>query len=278
MENSAAQEQSDRYVLIPIDLIDEPAVPERETMEEQDLADLALSIGDVGLIQPLTVKPSGDRFEVTAGHRRLLASRMVKYTPVPCIVKGASDIDPLAIMVAENSYREAVNPIEEARFYQRVLEGVCGNDVDVLCEKVRRGRNYVEDRLNLLRGYPAVVEALQLKSITLAVAREMNKVKQPNQVMFLLDAAVRQGATARTVAEWRKSLDADQDFQITNVSQADSDANGSAPMQAWQQLCFFCEDGADPHLMVTVHMHRPCLKMVEKVLGRDPSADAAGAN
>jgi ParB family chromosome partitioning protein len=278
MENSAAPEQSDRYELIPLGLIDEPLCPERETMEEHDLADLAFSIQDVGLIQPLSVIRQSGRFEVTAGHRRLLACRMVNLDPVPCIIKATSAIDPLAVMVAENAYREAVNPIEEARFFERILEGICGNDVDVLCEKVRRSRNYVEDRLLLLRGYPGVVDALQQKQISLAVAKELNKVKQPNRLIVFLDAAIRQGATARTVAEWRKESNADEDLQITQVNSEGAAVDGAAAAQPWQQLCFFCEDGADPHLMVTVHMHRPCLKMVEKVLGRDPQSNAAGVN
>jgi len=142
------------YREIPLDLIDEPAVPERETMEEWDLAELALSIEGEGLIKPLIVKQMGERFETIAGHRRLLGCRLAKYSPVPCRVKINDQVDDLAILVAENQHVEAVNAVEEARFYRRVLVEMCKNDVDLLCLKVRRKRNYVEDRLLLLMGYP----------------------------------------------------------------------------------------------------------------------------
>lgn len=278
MESSQESESQGRYALVPLDLIDEPSVPERETMDPDELAELAMSIADVGLIQPLTLKPVAARYEVTAGHRRLLGCRMVKLSPVPSIIMENGSVDPLAILVAENAHREDVGVVEEARFYQRVLVEMCGNDVDVLCAKVRRNRAFVEDRLLLLSGYPPVTDALQDKKISLAVAKELNKLKHPNQLMLLLDAAVRQGATARTVAEWRKELNADEDLQVITAAAAANPIDGALSVPGFQQQCFFCEDGADPHLMVTVHLHKPCLKMVEKVLGREPQSSSAGAN
>jgi ParB family chromosome partitioning protein len=203
---------------------------------------------------------------------------MAKLKFVPCIIKVGGAVDALAIMVAENSHREEVNPVEEGRFYQRVLVEMCGNDVDVLCQKVRRNRDFVEGRLLLLSGYPSVVDALQENQISLAVARELNKVRQPNQLMLLLDTAIRQGATARTVAEWRKQLNADEDLQVLSTAAAADAGNGAVSMPAFQQLCFFCADGDDPHLMVTVHMHKPCLKNVRRALGHDVDGNAAQVN
>lgn len=278
MTSSVELEALDRYALVPIDEIDEPQNAERETMDPQALGELSLSIADVGLVEPLIVKPMGYRVEVIAGHRRLLACRMAKLRLVPCIIKAQSDVDPLAVLVAENAHREDPNPVEEARFYNRVLVERCGNDVDVLCNMVRRNRDFVEGRLLLLQGYPAVVDALQESQISLAVARELNKVKQPNQLMVFLDAAIRQGATARTVAEWRKEANADEDLQVIKTTAAPDAGAGEVIIPAWRQDCFFCEDGTDPHQMVTVHMHKPCLKMVEKVLGRDGQSNAAPVN
>jgi ParB/RepB/Spo0J family partition protein len=268
MESPETPYALDRYELIPLDLIDEPAVPERETMEEADLAELAMSIKDVGLIQPLTLKQTGDRYEVTAGHRRLLACRIVQLSPVPSIIKANGNVDPLAILVAENAHRENVNPVEEARFYARILESVCQNDVDLLCLKVRRNRGFVEDRLNLLLGYPKVIEALHQKKISLAVARELNKVKHPNQLMLLLDTSVRQGATARQVAEWRREYDGQADFQLASADPNDQATNPNAIAPTYRPECLFCEDGDDPHLMEMVYLHKPCRKIVLKMLGR----------
>lgn len=253
---------------IPLDVIDEPATPERETMEAEDLAALGLNIKAIGLIKPLVVIPRGKRYETVAGHRRLLAMRIVHYTPVPCRVLVAGQVDALSILVAENAYTEAVNPVEEARFYARLLAEKCGNDVDVLCMAVGRRREFVEDRLIMLRGNPLVLDALQHRKISIAVARELNKVTDPNRLLVYLDAAVNQGATARTVASWRIST---ADFGPLIPG---DDGAGPAPdatastVPAYQIECMFCGGTEDPYLMDFVHIHRPCRKLQERLLQR----------
>lgn len=263
---------------IPIELLDEPAVPERETMEEVDLADLAISIGNEGLINPITVKPVGDRYEVTAGHRRLLACRIANYSPVPCRVKVGGEVDPLALLVAENQHREAVNPVEEARFYQRVLIELCENDVDMLCIKVRRRREYVEDRLILLRGNPDVLEALHKKRISLAVARELNKCSDPPRLLILLDTAVNQGATARQVAEWRRQGEILGPVGMAEGDGADQSTNESAQPPTFVMECLFCQDQNDPHLMEMFYLHKPCLRILLRMLQRNPELLASAGD
>jgi ParB/RepB/Spo0J family partition protein len=259
---------------IPIELLDEPAVPERETMEEVDLAELALSIANDGLINPLTVKAVNERFEVTAGHRRLLACRMVNYSPVPCRVKVNGEVDPLALLVAENAHRETVNPVEEARFYLRVLIELCENDVDQLCVKVRRRREYVEDRLILLQGHPNVVEALHKKRISIAVARELNKCSDPRRLLLLLDTAVNQGATARQVAEWRREGELLGPIGSADGIDDGTAANTTIAPPAFVMECLFCESAEDHSQMEMFYLHKPCKRIILKMLQRDGSAAA----
>jgi ParB/RepB/Spo0J family partition protein len=253
---------------IPIHLIDEPERPERQTMDEKDLAELALNIKAIGLIKPLIVKPKGDRFETVAGHRRLLAMRIVEYSPVPCRVVVKGQVDPLSILVSENAHHEAVNPVEEARFYARLLDERCGNDVDALCIAVGRRREFVEDRLLILRGYPQVVNALQQKLISIAVARELNKVQDPNRLLLLLDVSINQGASASQVTKWRHEA-----AQMGPVfGPGDSANNGvdssAQTVQPFQMECLFCEGTEDPHMMDLVYLHKPCKGLLLRMLQR----------
>lgn len=257
-----------RTIDVPIELINEPVIPERETMEEADLAELAMNIGEIGLIKPLVLKQVGDRFEVIAGHRRFLACRIANYTPIPSRIQTEGLVDPLAILIAENAHVEAVNPVEEARFYDRVLRELCENDVDMLCLKVRRRREYVEDRLNILRGDPRVTAALQGKQISLAVARELNKVMDPHRQLLLLDVAVTQGATARQVATWRRDVDGLPPLLPMEGTDGLHPANVQALPAAFKPECLFCEDSEDQHLMEVFFMHKPCKRIVSKMLGR----------
>lgn len=253
---------------IPIELIDEPATPERQTMEVDDLAALGLNIKAIGLIKPLVVIPRGKRFETVAGHRRLLAMRIVKYSPVPCRVVVNGKVDALAILVAENAYTEAVNPVEEAQFYARLLEEKCSNDVDVLCMAVGRRREFVEDRLNMLYGNPKVLHALQQRQISIAVARELNKVGDPNRLLVYLDCAVNQGATARTVATWRMAT-----AELGPLIPEGADTSpGQVPpdptVQSYRMECMFCGGAEDTWLMDFVHIHKHCRKSQERLLAR----------
>ena len=239
--------------LIPYGLLDPPEEAERETMEEGELADLALSIAEIGLIKPLVVVPRGDRFEIVAGHRRFLACGIANMEAVPCRVKVGGDVDTDAIKVAENAHVEAVNPIEEARFYQRLLTKSCNNDVDLLCLKVRRRRSYVEDRLLLLRGNPRVIEALHQKQISIAVARELNKINDPNRLLILLDTSVQQGATARQVAEWRRNADMMGPVQVADSDPNDQANNPAAIAPESTLKCWFCDSEKFPSMMEFVY-------------------------
>lgn len=251
---------------IDLNLIDPPEVPERETMEEIPLAELALNIQQVGLIKPLIVKQVGDRYEVIAGHRRMLACGLVKYSPVPCRVLVKGKVDMLAILVSENAHTEAVNPVEEARFYARLLEERCGNDVDALCIAVKKRREYVEDRLLLLSGYPKVMEALQRKEISFAVARELNKVSDPMRLLQLLDVAINQGASARQVVEWRKQFNLVEPLLVAAAELAGGDAQTVEATKAYVMQCMFCEGTEDPHLMQMIWLHKHCQTVVQRML------------
>lgn len=264
--------------LIPWELLDEPPDAQRETMEEQELADLALSIGDVGLLEPLIVMPNGQRYTIRAGHRRYIACGIAQYSPVPCRVVVAGIVDDLAMMEAENAFREDVNVIEQACFYQRLLIERCGNDVDMLVIRVRRKREFVEDRLNLLLGHPNVVDALRNKRISLAVARELNKVKDPNRLLILLDTAVQQGATARQVNQWRRDADNLQAIVLPDVDSPGADGDGTAPVAAFSMECLFCESGEHQHMMEMVYLHAPCKGLLLRMLQRAAQPAAAGEN
>ena len=264
METSAPSELNAQYESreIAIELIDDPTMPEREFMEDVELAELALSISDQGLIKPLVVKQVGKRFEVIAGHRRLLGCRMVNYSPVPCRVKVGDKVDSLAVLVAENAYVEPVNAVDEARFYQRVLEELCGNDVDVLCLKVRRKRGYVEDRLLMLRGYPQVVKALQEKQISFAVGRELNKVVDPNRMLIFLDQAIVGGASARQVESWRREAENQAPIELPTAEQLDAAQGAPLDNAGTPMRCFLCESSEDLHMLQMVYLHVYCIRMM----------------
>lgn len=263
---TASIHDSGALSLVPLDLIDEPAEAVRATFDEVQLAELAQSITEMGLIQPIIAKRVGDRFEVIAGHRRLVACRIAGLSPVPCLVREPGAVDPNAVKVAENYYREPVNPAEEAEFLQHLLDTQCAGDTDNLAALIKHSRSYVEDRLLLRRGDPEILKALSRRDISLTVARELNRVKDSDLRLVYLHAAIRGGATAGVIRNWRQQ-------EVTNFSSTESGdavlAAAQTQAAAQQQpvmRCLFCGDADEPERIEHLWLHKHCRKYVEKML------------
>lgn len=261
-------EPQQEFRFLPLALIDDPQAPIRETMDEKALAELVASIMEAGLIEPLIVKDTGTRWEVVAGHRRWIACGIAGMNTVPCMIRGKSDVSDLAIMIHENAFREDMNPVEEARFYARALQELCSNDVDILCEKVRRDRNFVEGRLLLLIGYAPVVAALEAGKIGIAHARALNKLKNVGFLPNLLDSAVNQGATARAIAEWVRDADQLPTLELPADNAAASGDASAAALVDTTPRCLFCLSQKHAHVMKMVWLHHTCSDLLDSALGR----------
>jgi len=266
---------ADSYTVIPIDQIQDPHAPMRETMDEQLLAELADSIAAVGVQTPLRVFKTAEAYEVIAGHRRLIACRIVGLSEVPCIVDGNPQIPVLTKMIAENCGREEVNPVEEARLYGRILTEMCNGDVDQVVDLVKRTRHHVEDRLNLLAIDEKVLIAVEHKHISMAVARELNKVEDPDRRLVFLDAAVRGGSTARTVMEWRQQAAGLAPIGLAPECTTDDPSQHQKIPPTPGFTCLFCGDSEDVHLMELIYLHRQCKRLLCRIVFRDAPQPAA---
>jgi ParB/RepB/Spo0J family partition protein len=270
---------TETYTRVNVDLIDEPDVAMRETFDQDALIALAADIRVNGIVQPLRLAPRGDgRYVIAAGHRRFLAARMNDMTLVPAIVKVSTREEIERIKVAENSHREEVNPAEEGAYYARLLEELCGRDVDALCTLVRRTRTVVEARLVLLSGDPEVLAAVRQREINLGVASELNQIDDEAQRRVYLDAARRGGATVRLVREWRSN------WERLRALQQGAEPPGEhyvppPPQPPGSTLsCVICDSNEDPHDLQLVYMHGACKRLfLARVLPQlRASADAPG--
>jgi ParB family transcriptional regulator, chromosome partitioning protein len=115
------EKESEKQILCDIELIKPNRYQPRLRFSDDQLEDLASSIREKGVIQPLLVKKNAADFELIAGERRLRAARMVGLTEVPVIIKDISDSEMLEVSIIENIQRENLNPIEEAEAYHRLM-------------------------------------------------------------------------------------------------------------------------------------------------------------
>lgn len=264
--------------MIPISELREPAHAVRAEISDDGLASLITSIRELGILEPLIVRPrDGIFFEVVAGHRRLLAARQAPLAEVPCIIE-ADDERADAIKIHENLEREELNPAEEGVFYAELYEKL-GQDVDRVAERVRKSRNYVEARLNLVRGDQAVFKVLTEGKITLGVAQELNQFTRDNDRSFHLDYGVRTGANVRTMRDWRMKANERADLFMGVTGQGGSGEVESTPPIAPPQLgpkyvgmakpyelststeireCLFCQAPHEEWKMYKKHVCAPC--------------------
>jgi ParB family chromosome partitioning protein len=168
------------YQTVNLSLLDESPTNPRRTFEPNKLAELADSIRIHGLIQPITVRPQGKRFEIVAGARRFRAAQLADQTAVPVRILNLTDEQTVEVQIIENSQRQDVHPYEEAAGYQRLLE-LPGYDVAALSSKTGKSQSHIYARLSLMQLIPEVAEAFQQERITASHANLIARLTPEQQ-------------------------------------------------------------------------------------------------
>ncbi len=158
-------QDSSAFQFLAIDTIHESTTNPRRTFDEAKLYELAESIKHNGLIQPITVRPNNQGFEIVAGARRYRAAQLAELFSVPARIVEIDDAKALEWQLVENSQRVDVHPYEEAQGFQRLLD-MPGYDVAALVEKSGKSASHVYARLSLLQLIPTVAEAFTQERIT----------------------------------------------------------------------------------------------------------------
>src|SRR5215475_11214665 len=150
---------------IAIDRITPSSFQPRRSFDEAKIEELAASIRNQGIIQPMVVRPKGDGFELIAGERRWRAAVKAGLSRVPVVVRAASDHEALQLALVENLQREDLNPIEEATGYRRLQEEFHWSQEE-MAEKIGKSR-------------PAIANALRLLSLPAEVQQEVSSGNLP---------------------------------------------------------------------------------------------------
>lgn len=255
------------YREIPLGLIDEPVLPSRGSMSDEGLDELTSDIRAKGLIQPLIVARTGERYEVIAGHRRFIACGRAGLAAVPCAIYPSAAAALEAVKWSENRFREDLNAAEEAIWFAELLERDCAGDVDQLCAQLGAKRSYVEGRLLLIHGDALVFRALQDGRIVIGIAHALNKCSNELMRRYFLDAAIRGGATIALVVGWVQEYERSLGAQLGETGTMASVAL-TAPMPETNYFtCAVCLGTDNVHLMRPLNVHDYCkLAVLDKLL------------
>ncbi len=154
-------------------ILPNPAQP-RLSYEEDSLTELADSIREHGVLQPILVRPVGSQYELIAGERRWRASRMAQRESIPAIVVEFDDETALEVSIIENLQREDVSPLEEAAMFRKMTD--LGYSVRQLAQKIGKDKGYVENRIRLSEAPPEIRELVSVRKDTLSHAYELMKI------------------------------------------------------------------------------------------------------
>lgn len=206
----------------------------RQEFNDDALDELASSIDELGVIQPITVRALGDgEFEIISGERRLRAARRADIDRLPAFIRKASSEEMLEMALVENVQREELNPIEVALGYQRLMEE-CGLTQEKVAEKVSKSRATVANFLRLLRLPPRVQAALRDKEVAMGHARALITLDDEEAQVNLLEEVIEDDLTVREVE--RRARNWHDDSDETTEGEEDPAPPSGSPDRAELQL------------------------------------------
>ncbi len=174
----------------------------RERFAEPALAELADSIKANGVLQPILVRPSNGRYEIIAGERRWRAAQKAGLHNVPVIVREVPDSQLLELALVENLQREDLNPVEEAKAYKALIEGV-GLTQDEVSKRVGKERATVANSLRLLHLPSIVLKALESSQITAGHAKAILALHKREEQDELFKAILSKGLSVREAERYK---------------------------------------------------------------------------
>ena len=179
----------------------------RTNFDEEALADLAQSISELGIIQPITVRKINDgSYQLVSGERRLRASKLARLTSVPAFVREANDQESLEMALVENIQREDLDPIEIALSYQRLIDEIDLTQ-ESMSKRVGKKRSTITNYLRLLKLHPQVQGALRRREISMGHGRAIMGLEEEEDQIELLVSVLEKSLSVRaTEALVRKYL------------------------------------------------------------------------
>lgn len=183
---------------IPLEEIRANPYQPRKTFNNETLQELAESIKEHGVIQPIIVKKSIKGYDVIAGERRLRASKIAGKKTIPAIIRQISDEKMAEIALLENLQRENLNALEEAKAYKSLIEKL-NLTQEELAKKVSKSRSHITNMLGLLRLPGEVQDMITTGKLTMGHARALSKLEDKEEIVKMANDITEKGLTVRDV-------------------------------------------------------------------------------
>jgi ParB/RepB/Spo0J family partition protein len=255
---------NNKIVEIGIDVIDDPHTPMRSGMDEEKLVELMRSIERHGLMQPLTLRKVGKRYEVIAGHRRLTALKRMGRSMVPAVVTEADDARADELRMAENLYREDINPVDEARYIHKMVEEH-HVEPQQLAEMTGKTVEYLMNRYDLLTYAASIISALEAEQIPLGAAQWLQRISDERVRDEYVRFAITGGITVIRARAWYESWKATGAITHEGVI-AIPDRTATGEPIAIYDACAICRNREDINKMRMHYAHDECVQRISEAI------------
>ena len=212
--DAGAKDLVGNIVEIPIEDIYPNANQPRTHFDEKALQELAESIKVLGIIQPITVRKDGAKFEIISGERRYRASKMAGLKEIPAYVRLVNDQELLEMALVENIQREDLDAIEVALTYQRLLEEI-GLTQEALSQRVGKERSTITNSIRLLKLNPDVQQAIRNGDISAGHGRAILSLENPEDQQVLFKQIVNNRLSVRQAEEAVKHFKSPKEISIS---------------------------------------------------------------
>jgi chromosome partitioning protein spoOJ len=212
--DAGAKDLVGNIVEIPIEDIYPNANQPRTHFDEKALQELAESIKVLGIIQPITVRKDGAKFEIISGERRYRASKMAGLKEIPAYVRLVNDQELLEMALVENIQREDLDAIEVALTYQRLLEEI-GLTQEALSQRVGKERSTITNSIRLLKLNPDVQQAIRNGDISAGHGRAILSLENPEDQQALFKQIVNNRLSVRQAEEAVKHFKSPKEISIS---------------------------------------------------------------
>ena len=257
----------DKIAEVELSKIDEPKTVDRLEISNDAITELAASISEIGLLQPILLRKDGDRYEVIAGHRRFLAHKLLGLKVIKSVIRVMDDQEAALARATENLGRVDLTPIEEATVFHNLVY-VHNLTCDEIGRKFGKSPGLIKRRMDLLKMPPQLQKAVHEKKIAISVAEELWPITDVSVLDYYLSFALDGGCTKDVARQWCK------DWRDTVRRQGTAGVDGGEVVGPFEPRpcylpCDLChgpvELGTDKMLRICPECHNNILNAIKGV-------------
>lgn len=197
-EDEIVKEEKNNSIEIPLSEIRSNPYQPRKTFNDDSLNELAASIKEYGVVEPIIVKKAVKGYEIVAGERRTKAAILAGLKMIPAIVKEFTDSDMMEIALLENIQREDLNPIDEAESIANIIS-VKGYTQEEFASRFGKSRSYITNLLGLLKLPNSVQSKVKDGSLSMSHARSLSKIDDEDKIIELADRIEKENLNVRDI-------------------------------------------------------------------------------